>query len=86
MTYRVFDTGIGKLFGAFDNEASALELADTLIGNNDDNFADDLAIGHERPDGTYSEPLTGIPLLARIRELSLLRESVVAGQPSPDRS
>lgn len=86
MTYRVLDTSINKLFGAFDNEAAASRLADALIGSNDDGCGEEVSVGCERAGGTHSEPLTGVLHFARIRELSLLGEPVAAGRPEPERS
>lgn len=77
--HRVFDTGINKLFGSFDNEADTVRLAGALIGANHDDWATDLNVGAELPDGTFLDPLTGDELLARIVEADTLQDVAVAG-------
>lgn len=69
MTYRVFDTSINKLFGAYSTEEEAMTLVRTLVGANDDGYADDLAVGCERDDGSSTEALSGAALLARADEV-----------------
>ena len=69
MIYRVFDTSINRLFGAFATEEEAMALVQTLVGDNSDNVAEDLAVGCEPDDGTFVEPLSGQALLARADEV-----------------
>jgi hypothetical protein len=69
MTYRVFDTSINRLYGAFATEEEAMALVQTLVGDNSDDFADDLAVGLDHGDGTFAEPLSGAALLARAAEV-----------------
>jgi hypothetical protein len=78
MIYRVFDTSINRLYGAFNTEEEALTLVQTLIGSNEDNFADDLAVGWEDADGVISEPLSGNTLLRRIATLLHPHETIAA--------
>ena len=68
MIYRVFDTSINRLFGAYSTEEEALTLARTLIDDNGDDYADDLAVGCERDDGSFAVPLSGAALIARTQE------------------
>jgi hypothetical protein len=63
MTYRVFDTGINKLFGTFEREVDALALARTLMGDDD---AEDIEVGQEMADGAAGQTLSGAALRARI--------------------
>ena len=70
MVYRVFDTSINRLFGAFATEEDALALVRTLVGANGDDAADDLALGRERADGSFAAPLSGAALLARAEEVA----------------
>lgn len=86
MQYTVFDTGINKLFGTFETEPEALTLARALVDANGEDFTDDLSVGWMDDTGRYGEPLAGAALLARIRELAMVREPVATGQPAPERS
>jgi len=65
MIYQVLDTSINKLFGTFQTEEEAMTLVRTLVGTNEGNWADELAVGCELPDGSFQEPLTGAALLER---------------------
>jgi len=76
MKYRVFDTSVNRLFGTFDTEAEAMTLVRTLVGSNEDDWADDLAVSCERPDGSFDEPLSGAALLARAEDVVAKRETV----------
>lgn len=66
MRYRVWDTDINRLFGTYDNEAEALSWVRTLVGRYGEGYADDLAVGCEREDGWFTEPLSGAALLKRV--------------------
>lgn len=79
MKYRVFDTSINKLFGAYDTEEEAMTLVRALVGTNDVGYAEDLAVSCEFADGHFSEPLSGAALLARAEEVAAQRE--LAGTP-----
>ncbi len=74
MKYRVFDTSINKLFGVYQTEEEAMTLVRTLIGANEDDYADDLAVACEREDGSFSEPLSGVALVARAEQVAKERE------------
>ncbi|MDQ3043590.1 MAG: hypothetical protein M3R06_00355 [Chloroflexota bacterium] len=85
MIYRVFDTSINKLFGTFKTEKEAMVLVRTLVGTNEDNWADDLAVGYERADGSFKEPLTGPALLERAEQVVAQRASGSStGSGDPD--
>ena len=43
-----------------------MALVQTLVGDNSDKIADDLAVGCEQEDGSFTEPLSGAALLARV--------------------
>ncbi len=74
MKYRVWDTDINRLFGTFETEAEAMTFVRTLVGRYGAAYADDLAVGGERADGTYTAPLTGSALLARAEEVAAEQE------------
>lgn len=76
MTYRVFDTGANRLLGAFSTEEEALTYARALLSTNDKGYEEDLAIGCERPDGSFTEPMSGSTLVARAEEVLAQHERV----------
>lgn len=76
MKYRLWDIDINRLFGTFDNEAEALGLVRTLVKSYGAAYADDLALGCEREDGTFAEPLTGAALVARAERVAATTEAV----------
>lgn len=78
MSYEVFDTGINRLFGAYDTEKEAMTLARALITANGDEYAEDLAVGHNRADGSFEGPWTGAELIARADEVLADHEPVAA--------
>jgi hypothetical protein len=65
MKYRLWDTDINRLFGTFETEGEALAFVRILIHDYGKAYADDLALGCERGDGSFTEPLVGAALLAR---------------------
>jgi hypothetical protein len=69
MTFRLWDTDINRLFGAFDLEGEALSAAKSLIDTDGEAYADDLALGCEWQDGSFAPPLTGPALLRRLHQL-----------------
>jgi hypothetical protein len=69
MKYRLWDTDINRLFGTFESEGEALALVRTLVGRYGDAYADDLAMGCERSDGSFIPPLTGAALIARAGQI-----------------
>ena len=73
MTYRVFDTGINKLFGVFPTEAEAMRLVRVLLSD-DAGYADDLAVSCEADDGSFASPLSGAALIARADEVAAEEE------------
>lgn len=83
MKYRLWDTDINRLFGTFDNEDEALALVRTMITSYGPTYADDLALGCERADGSFTLPLTGAELVARTQRVAGKRETVTSrpGQP-----
>lgn len=78
MRWRVVDTDIGRLFGTYDNEEEALALVRTLVSSYGENCAEDLAMGGERDDGSFTEPLLGKDLLRRAEEVAAEREHAIA--------
>lgn len=88
MTYRVFDTSINKLFGAFPTESAAMQQVRALIAD-DPAFADELVVSYEREDGSFSLPLSGDLLVSRasaildnIRVDTVESRDVLRSQPS----
>lgn len=73
MKYRLWDTDINRLFGTFDNEDEALILVTSLLDSYGDAYAEDLALGCERSDGSFTEPLKGAVLIARAAEAAARR-------------
>lgn len=73
MRYRVWDTDINRLFGTYDNEAEALSWVRTLLSRYGDGYADDLAVGCEREDGSFTEPLSGAALRQRVADVAAER-------------
>jgi len=78
MIYRVWDTDINRLHGTYDTEEEALALVRTLVSTYGDAYAEDLAVGCERPDGSFTEPLSGRELLARAEQVMAERERAEA--------
>jgi len=76
MIYRVWDTDINRLHGTYDTEEDALALVRTLVTAYGDDYAEDLAVGGERPEGTFTEPLSGADLLAYAERVAAERERV----------
>lgn len=74
MRYRVWDTDINRLFGTYDNEAEALSWVRTLVSRYGAGYADELAVGGEREDGSLTEPLSGAALLKRVDDAAAERE------------
>lgn len=83
MTYTLFDTSIGRLMRVFASEEEALVYVRTLLGVNDPDFADDLALSGETDDGRYAEPISGAALVARAEEVAADRETI---EPRPGRA
>lgn len=81
MRYRLWDTDIGQMFGAFETEEEALSVVRILVSNYGDDIVDDLGLAQELPNGSPGTPLNGIDLVRRANEVS--REDD-AGEP--DRS
>lgn len=79
MRYRVWDTDIGRLFGSFDNPEEALALVGTLVGTYGIDYAEDLALGCEFDDGSFTEPLSGAALVACAEIAAAERERAKAG-------
>lgn len=69
MSYEVFDTGINRLIGVYNTEEEAMMLARALISSNGKEYAEDLAVGWERPDGSFAGSWTGDALIARADEV-----------------
>jgi hypothetical protein len=57
MVFRVYDTGANHLIGVFETEHEAMETAE------------DLAVGLQRPDGSFGPTLSGREMVARAEEL-----------------
>ncbi len=85
MKYRVFDTSINKLFGVYDSEEEAMALVRTLVGSNEDNIANDLAVSCEHDDGSFTEPLSGAALVARAERVGDRTGRVVATATNADK-
>lgn len=79
MGYEVFDTDINRLFGTYETEKEAMMLARALITANGEAYAEDLAVGHDRADGTFEGPWTGAALIARADEVLAEHEPAAAG-------
>jgi hypothetical protein len=75
MKYRLWDTDISRLFGTFDTEAEALDLVRSLLESYGAGYADELALGCERSDGSFTDPLTGAALVERARRVAKEPES-----------
>jgi hypothetical protein len=73
MRYRVWDTDINRLFGTYDTESEAFSWVCTLVGRYGEGYADDLAVGCEREDGSFTEPLSGAALLKRLDDAAVER-------------
>ncbi len=67
--YEVMDLPSASLLGCYESEEEALAVVRSLLEVNDPSWVDDLAIGHERADGSAGEPLYGAALLARLEAL-----------------
>ncbi len=76
MTYNLWDTEVGRLFGAYDTEEEALALVRTLVATYGAGYADDLTLGHRRADGSAGEPQSGAVLVARAEEVAARQEAV----------
>lgn len=88
MKHRLWDTDINRLFGTFDTEDDALALVRTLVERYGDAYANDLALGCERLDGSFTAPLTGAALVERAwhvaQEHGPDSESVLSGAEATD--
>lgn len=69
--YEVMDMATFTLLGSYETEEEALAVVRELLEINDPSWVDDLAIGHERPDGSPGEPLFGPTLLARLEQATV---------------
>ena len=78
MRYEVFDTGIIRLFGTYDTEEAAMTLVRALIAANGEKYAEDLALGCERDDGSFEDPWTGAALIARAEQVLAAKEQTEA--------
>jgi hypothetical protein len=78
MTYRLWDTDIGRLIGSFDSEQEALNLVLGLAANAPDGSVDDLTLSYEREDGTRGEPRSGATLLASAEAVDAKRAPLKA--------
>ena len=47
-----------------------MALAWTLVAAYGEAYAEDLALGCERPDGSFTEPLSGVALIRRANEMT----------------
>jgi hypothetical protein len=65
LKYNLWDTEVGRYLGQFNDEKEALHLVRILVSHYGNEYADDLSLGCEAADGTFSEPLSGTDLLAR---------------------
>jgi hypothetical protein len=65
MKYRLWDTDINRLFGTFDTEDESLALVRALLESYGNAYANDLALGCEHQDGSFTAPLTGAALVER---------------------
>jgi hypothetical protein len=74
MRYRIWDTEINRLFGAFVNEADALALVRTLINASGEAYANDLAVGCGRPDGTFTGPRSDAALVSDANQRAVERK------------
>ena len=88
MKHHLWDTDINRLFGTFDTEDEALAFVRALVESYGAAYADDLAIGCERPDGSFTAPLTGAVLVERAwqvaQEHEPASESVLSGTETTD--
>lgn len=66
--YDVIDGPSASILGHFQTEEEALALVRDLIEANDPSWAEDLAVGGVRRDGSFGEPLSGAALLARLED------------------
>lgn len=64
--YDVMYAPSATILGRYETEEEALAVVRGMIEANDSSLADDLAIGWERTDGSFGEPLYGVALLARL--------------------
>jgi len=72
--YRLWDTDIGQMFGAFETEEEALSVVRILVSNYGDDIVDDLGLAQELPDGSPGTPLNGIELVRRANEAASEKE------------
>lgn len=75
MKYRLWDTDINRLFGTFDTEDEALAFVRALLESYGNAYANDLALGCERQDGSFTPPLTGAALVEHARRTPQEHES-----------
>lgn len=73
MLYRLWDTDIGHMYGAFDSEDEALALVRTLVSSYGDTIATDLTLSYERQDGTNEPARSGAELVRRANEVAAAR-------------
>lgn len=65
MLYRLWDTDIGHLYGAFTDEEEALQLTRSLVSSLGAAIKEELCLTYEHGNGTFDAPLTGDALLER---------------------
>jgi hypothetical protein len=80
MVFRVFDIGASRLMGVYDTEPEALMFVRDLIATNGIAYADELAVGSERADGSFGPTRSGRELLDRAE--TILATPVLAPEPA----
>lgn len=75
MTYRVWDTDLGKLFGVYDTEEEALALVRLLAESHGDDV-EDFTMSRERADGSFGPPESGAALVQYANEVAEKRDRV----------
>ncbi len=74
MTYRLWGTDVGRLFGAYETEEEALTLVRMLVGTYGAECAEDLSLSGDPATGIYADPLYGSALVARAEEVAVEKE------------
>jgi hypothetical protein len=71
MHYDLWDVETGNYLGRYATEEEALAVVRALIEQYGDGYADDLNLGAEDDAGSFSGPLSGSALLARVAALAV---------------
>jgi hypothetical protein len=73
MHYDLWDVETGNYYGRFEREDEALAVVQTLVSHYGDQYVDRLSLGAEGDDGSWTEPIEGSELLARMEQRSPAR-------------